>query len=79
MTLWTEFALGLREHVAKMNEPSDFDDDLDARSLIEAIRGGIPDECDFCGTKTAPEKLHPEEAGMWACEKCLDFWEKNDA
>lgn len=46
----------------------------DARDLIVALRGGVPEQCDFCGSKPLPELLHPEEAGMWACEDCLRRW-----
>jgi hypothetical protein len=45
--------------------------DLTVRDVIIALRGGIPEKCDFCGKQTPPEQMHPEEAGEWACETCL--------
>lgn len=54
------------------------DEDFTARELIVALRGGIPAKCDFCEQETAPEKLHPEEAGDWVCETCLRRWEKEE-
>lgn len=53
------------------------DDDLDARELIVALRGGVPAKCDFCQQEVEPENLHPEEAGEWACIECIMRWEKN--
>lgn len=47
----------------------------DVRQLIVDLRGGIPEACDFCGEKTAPEELEPEEAGEWLCRTCLARWE----
>ena len=51
---------------------------MNARDLIVSLRGGIPKKCDFCYQVTPPEKLHPEEAGDWVCEDCLERWEKQD-
>jgi len=48
------------------------------RDFIVALRGGVPKGCDFCQKPTAPEKLHPEEAGMWVCEECLAKWEEDE-
>jgi len=45
----------------------------DARAFIEAFRG-TPNKCDFCDREMPPDKLHPEEAGMWVCEDCLKKW-----
>lgn len=43
--------------------------------LIVALRGGVPERCDFCGqpydAKRHPE---PEEAGEWACTECVKRW-----
>lgn len=50
------------------------DDEPTARELIEAIRGGVPAKCDFCGKETEPEMLEPEEAGAWVCHECLRRW-----
>lgn len=52
------------------------EDDLDARELIIALRGGVPAKCDFCCEECAPEDLHPEEGGEWACIDCLTRWAK---
>lgn len=52
------------------------DEEPTARELIEAIRGGVPSKCDFCGSETEPHDLHPEEAGEWACITCIRRWEK---
>ena len=51
----------------------------DARELIVVMRGGVPKSCSFCLAETPPEKLHPEEAGDWACEDCLTRWKAEDA
>jgi len=37
-----------------------------ARDLIIALRGGLPNRCNFCDQPTPPERLHPEEGGEWA-------------
>lgn len=52
--------------------------DLDPRELIIGLRGGVPSKCDFCQRETAPERLHPEEAGDWACQDCVDRWHRED-
>ena len=52
------------------------EDDIDARELLIALRGGVPLKCDFCGKETEPDKLEPEEAGAWVCWECYDRWEK---
>lgn len=53
-------------------------DELDARDLIIGLRGGIPETCDFCGMKRAPEEMHPEETGEWVCMDCLKRWARQD-
>jgi len=45
------------------------------RDLIVALRGGVPDVCDFCGEATDPDDLHPEEGGEWACTECIRAWD----
>lgn len=54
-------------------------EEYDARALIEHLRGGVPCKCDFCHAVTPPEKLEPEEAGMWVCWECLDRWEQAES
>lgn len=45
--------------------------------MIVALRGGIPECCDFCGQKfTEQNYATPEEAGEWACIQCVARWEK---
>lgn len=51
------------------------DDEFDARDLIVALRGGVPTKCDFCLEERAPEDMHPEEAGEWACIYCIARWD----
>ena len=47
--------------------------------MIAELRGGIPDECDFCGQKYTEERYPiPEEAQAWTCSECLERWEKED-
>ena len=43
-----------------------------AKQLIVDLRGGYPDECDFCGEKKDHAQLEPEEAGQWICHACID-------
>ena len=46
---------------------------------IIAMRGGIPEKCDFCGqTFTDDNYATPEEAGEWACLKCVLRWNRED-
>ncbi len=46
--------------------------------LIVALRGGIPDQCDFCGQVFTEENYPtPEEAGQWACIQCVKRWEQD--
>lgn len=52
---------------------------LYARELIIAMRGGVPEHCDFCGQSQCPEDLHPEEAGQWACNECLTRWKAEES
>ena len=48
-------------------------------SILDAIielRGGIPDNCDFCGEPFTNENYAtPEEGGEWACITCVRKWE----
>lgn len=48
---------------------------MNARQLIEDLRGGVPSKCDFCQKPTPPEQLEPEEAGDWVCRECLERWD----
>lgn len=45
---------------------------MDVTELIVAMRGGVPDRCDYCGTEYSNE-VHaiPDEAGTWSCTKCF--------
>lgn len=47
-----------------------------AFEIIYHLRGGWGTECDFCGATPPQEQIHPEEAGMWVCEACIERWEK---
>lgn len=51
---------------------------MNARELIEDIRGGVPGKCDFCENETLDHQLHPEEAGDWACIFCILRWDATD-
>ena len=42
--------------------------------LIAAIRGGIPEKCDFCDWPLNESNAVPEECGDWACVNCLIRW-----
>lgn len=53
------------------NEPT-------ARELIEALRGGVPVKCDFCGKEVPDFCMEPEEGDMWACIWCLYRWEATE-
>jgi hypothetical protein len=47
-----------------------------AFDLIVALRGGLPECCDFCNQPfTAARYPVPEEAGEWACSECLERWQ----
>jgi hypothetical protein len=50
-------------------------ENLDTANLINALRGGKPGKCDFCGQKKPNNELEPEEGGQWACWDCLTQWE----
>ena len=47
--------------------------------IIYELRGGHPAQCDFCGQEYN-EHRYPvaEEADQWACNECLERWEKQD-
>src|SRR5262249_9552848 len=39
--------------------------------MLIALRGGLPDKCDFCGLPYEGTRYPvPEEAGAWSCNKC---------
>ena len=46
---------------------------MNVRELITALRGGSPEQCDWCGEKTPQEDLIPCSGGEWACLKCLNL------
>jgi hypothetical protein len=49
------------------------------REMIITLRGGIPDECDFCDMEAPPDLLHPYGSQLWICIDCVEMWEKCDA
>ena len=49
-----------------------------ANELIDCLRGGPPETCDFCLQPMKPEDAIPEEAGDWCCRLCWEHWEAND-
>ena len=52
---------------------------MNALEMIVAMRGGIPEGCDFCGQPFNDSRQPvPEEAGEWACTECWARWEKED-
>lgn len=54
-------------------------DDLDMMKLLIDLRGGVPLHCDFCGHAYSDGRYAiPEEAGAWACNKCVDRWDAQD-
>ena len=47
-----------------------------AFAFIVALRGDLPDKCDFCGKPYTEGRYPvPEEAGEWACNECLARWQ----
>lgn len=55
-------------------------DELNPLELIIALRGGVPEKCDFCDQPYTDQRYPvPEEAGQWACIECWERWEKEDA
>lgn len=48
------------------------------RDMIFYLRGGWSTRCDFCDRDWPEEKIHPEEAGAWVCEECLERWDAED-
>lgn len=51
---------------------------VDARDMIIALRGGIPELCSFCRETLDHETAVPEEGGEWACRECWDRFEESD-
>lgn len=46
-----------------------------AFEFIVALRGGLPEHCDFCGQPYVDGRYPiPEEAGEWACSECWARW-----
>ena len=53
----------------------DEQEELSVWGFILAVRGGQPENCDFCGRPFTEERCAiPEEAGEWACSECVDSW-----
>ena len=51
----------------------------DVYEMIVAVRGGIPERCDFCGERYTDTRYPiPEEAGEWACSECWERWQEED-
>jgi len=45
-------------------------------NAIVAMRGGIPETCDYCGGKfTETNHPVPDEAQTWSCTDCWKVWE----
>lgn len=51
----------------------------DVLELITDLRGGEPEACDFCGEVAADGEYAPEEGGLWACMRCWDKFNAEDA
>ena len=50
-----------------------------AFAFIADLRGGVPQQCDFCKQPYTGERYPiPEEAGEWACSECYDQWYGKD-
>ena len=48
-------------------------DDFNALDFLLGVRGGLPEQCDWCGHKFIEgDAIHPEEAGEWICQTCLE-------
>jgi hypothetical protein len=44
--------------------------------IIAELRGGIPDNCDFCSQPFTKENYAtPEECSNWACIQCVNKWD----
>jgi len=47
------------------------DEPFTTLDLLIAIRGGLPEKCDFCGLPYDKNRWPvPEEAGAWSCNVC---------
>ena len=67
------------ETCSSVESASDADETLTAIDMIAAIRGGVPDACDFCGLPyTEDRRPLPEEAGAWACNECFGRWQEDE-
>lgn len=52
----------------------------DVFDMIAALRGGVPDRCDFCGEAyTEDRRPTPDEGGEWACTDCWKKWDAEAA
>ena len=59
-------------------EPARIEDDW-AANLILMLRGGAPEQCEFCRQDFGPNRRPvPEEGGEWACSECVTRWEKEE-
>lgn len=48
--------------------------------LVMSIRGGFPENCDFCQRPYEGSRYPvPEEAGAWACNECVARWDARSA
>ena len=44
---------------------------MNAFDMIVALRGGLPEKCDFCERSYEDGRYPvPEEAGAWSCNEC---------
>lgn len=49
---------------------------MNSFDLIVALRGGLPDRCDFCDQPFTDERYPiPEEGSEWACSECVARWD----
>jgi hypothetical protein len=51
----------------------------EVKQFLADLRGGIPGRCDFCNEPMTEDDAVPEEGGDWACIRCWERWEKEDA
>lgn len=50
-----------------------------AFDMLVAMRGGVPEKCDFCGQPYGADRYPvPEEGQAWACSDCLKRWGESD-
>lgn len=76
LRFWETF---LKKHFTGTDNPIDFPAPDPMLEMIVAMRGGIPDNCDFCGQPFNQQRAPiPEEAGEWTCSECWERWEQEE-